>query len=387
VYPILTVVDELASGGRRTTDDGRLMPEPATGTEQRASTDTSFTVQRPSSTAAFRYVGEAGGAEEELARRAGIPFSIIETGQVRGLGLRAAVGSLLRMRRGAAQCKAILREFRPDVVFLTGGYVSAPVALAAWRAHVPVLIYLPDVTPGQSIQWTSRLANRVAVSFPEVARYFGSKAVVTGYPVRAELLKASRAGARSALGLADDLPVLVVMGGSRGARSINRAVEAALPDLLPRCQVVHISGQLDWPAVEEAARHVPEALAGRYHAHPYLHEMPLALAAADLVVARAGAATLGEFPAVGLPSILVPYPYSGQHQDANAAYLTERGAALTLRDSELGARLASTVLALWDAPERLAAMAVAAKALARPDAAMNIARELRQLAERSRTAR
>jgi UDP-N-acetylglucosamine--N-acetylmuramyl-(pentapeptide) pyrophosphoryl-undecaprenol N-acetylglucosamine transferase len=387
VYPILAVVDELASDERRTTNDETPTPESEIGTEQRASTDTSFTLHRPSSTVAFRYVGEAGGAEEELARRAGIPFSAIETGQIRGLGLKAAAGSLLRMRRGAAQCKAILREFRPDVVFLTGGYVSAPVALAAWRAHVPVLIYLPDMMPGQSIQWTRWLADRVAVSFHEVARYFGSKAVVTGYPVRAELIKASRASARSALGLADDLPVLVVMGGSRGARSINRAVEAALPDLLPRCQVVHISGQLDWPAVEEAATHVPEALAGRYHAHPYLHEMPLALAAADLVIARAGAATLGEFPAVGLPSILVPYPYSGQHQDANAAYLTERGAALTLRDNELGAKLGSMVLALLDAPERLAAMAVAAKALARPDAAANIARELRQLAERSRATR
>jgi UDP-N-acetylglucosamine--N-acetylmuramyl-(pentapeptide) pyrophosphoryl-undecaprenol N-acetylglucosamine transferase len=384
VYPILTVVDELASDARRTTNDESPTSEPEAVIEHRASTGASSTVNRPSSSVAFRYVGEAGGAEEELARRAGIPFSAIETGQIRGLGLKVAAGSLLRMRRGAAQCSAIVREFRPDVVFLTGGYVSAPVALAAWRAHVPVLIYLPDVTPGQSIQWTSRLADRVAVSFPEVARYFGSKAVVTGYPVRADLLKTSRANARLALGLADDLPVLVVMGGSRGARSINRAVEAALPNLLPRCQVVHISGQLDWPAVEEAAKRVPEALAEQYHAYPYLHEMPLALAAADLVVARAGAATLGEFPAAGLPSILVPYPYSGQHQDANAAYLTERGAALTLRDNELEAKLGSTVLELLDAPERLAAMAGAVKALARPAAAANIARELRRLAEKSR---
>ena len=385
MYPILTVVDELASDERRTINDERPTSEPETGTEQRVSTESSSAIHRPSSSVAFRYVGEAGGAEEELTRRAGIPFSAIETGQIRGLGLKVAAGSLLRMRRGAAQCSAILREFRPDVVFLTGGYVSAPVALAAWRAHVPVLIYLPDVTPGQSIQWTSWLADRVAVSFPEVARYFGSKAVVTGYPVRAELTKTRRADARSALGLADSLPVLVVMGGSRGARSINRAVEAALPALLPCCQVVHISGRLDWPAVEEAAKHVPEAMAGRYHAHPYLHEMPLALAAADLVVARAGAATLGEFPAVGLPSILVPYPYSGQHQEANAAYLTERGAALTLRDNELETRLGSTVLEMLGTPERLAAMAGAAKALALPDAAANIARELRQLAERRRS--
>ena len=385
MYPILTVVEELAKDERRQTKDESAMPDPEAGTEQRASTGNSSIVHRPSSAVAFRYVGEAGGAEEELARRAGIPFSAIETGQIRGLGLKVAAGSLLRMRRGAAQCSAIVREFRPDVVFLTGGYVSAPVALAAWRAHVPVLIYLPDVTPGQSIQWTSRLADRVAVSFPEVARYFGSKAVVTGYPVRADLLKTSRADARLALGLADDLPVLVVMGGSRGARSINRAVRSGIAELC--CHAARwCTSAGSWTGPQW--RRLPSACPKRWPSgitpHPYLHEMPLALAAADLVVARAGAATLGEFPAAGLPSILVPYPYSGQHQDANAAYLTERGAALTLRDNELEAKLGSTVLELLDAPERLAAMAGAAKALARPDAAANIARELRRLAEKSR---
>jgi len=356
---------------------------------------------------ALCYVGEAGGAEDELARRAGIPFRAIETGQVRGRSLRVALSSFLRMRRGAAQCRAILTEFRPDVVLLTGGYVAAPVAWTAWRMHVPTLIYLPDVTPGDSIRWTSRLATRVAVSFPEVARYFGSKAVVTGYPVRRELFTTERRAARAALGLQpaglDRLPVLLVMGGSRGARSINRAVGAALPVLLPRCQIVHISGTLDWPEVEQVAAALrqaqgatrsvsvsnrpqtegadaPAELAERYHAYPYLHEMPAALAAADLVVARAGAATLAEFPAVGLPAILAPYPYSGQHQDANAAYLADRGAAVILKDAELAARLAPTILGLLDAPERLAAMAKAARAISRPDAAANIVAELYRLA-------
>ncbi|MDQ1300321.1 MAG: UDP-N-acetylglucosamine--N-acetylmuramyl-(pentapeptide) pyrophosphoryl-undecaprenol, partial [Chloroflexota bacterium] len=177
--------------------------------------------------------------------------------------------------------------------------------------------------------------------------------------------------------------------------------------LLPRCQIVHISGTLDWPEVEKVAAAlrqaqgatqsvtgrqavsnrqqtedavVPAELADRYHPYPYLHEMSAALAAADLVVARAGAATLAEFPAVGLPAILAPYPYSGQHQDANAAYLTDRGAAVTLKDAELAARLAPTILGLLDAPERLAAMAAAARTLSRPGAAAAIADELYRLA-------
>ncbi len=330
---------------------------------------------------AFRYVGEAGGIEEQLATQAGIAFSAIATGQVRGRALVAAGRSLIRMVRGAAQCAEIIRAFRPQVTFVTGGYVAAPAVWASWRARVPVLIYLPDLTPGQAIRLTSRLAARVAVSFPEVARYFPGKAVVTGYPVRQALLKTDKAAARQALGLTNEDPVLLVFGGSRGARSINRALTAALPQLLPRCQVVHVSGWLDWPWVQEVADRLPDALRERYHPYAYLHEeMPQALAAADLAVARAGASTLGEFPVCSLPSILVPYPFAGQHQDANAAYLAQRGAALIIPDGELDRRLAPAVLHLLDEPEERRAMAQAAAQLARPDAAQNIALELCHLA-------
>lgn len=332
----------------------------------------------------IRYVGEAGGAEEVLAGRAGIPFSAVETGQILGRAPWVVARNLAHMARGARRCADILAEFKPDVVFITGGYVTAPVAWAAWRVrpHVPLLIYLPDLTPGQAIRLTSRLADAVAVSFPEVAPFFPGKAVVTGYPVRPELLAADRAAARAALRLDADLPALLVFGGSRGARSINRALVAALPQLLPLCQVVHISGELDWPWVAEqrfALRAGPSA--ARYQAYPYLHdEMVQALAAADLVIARAGASVLGEFPAVGLPSILAPYPYAGQHQDANAAYLAGHGAAIVLPDHALADRLAPTVLELLAAPERMAAMAAAARSLARPEAAAAIAHELHQLA-------
>lgn len=329
----------------------------------------------------FRYAGQVGGIEEELAQRAGIAFSAIATGQIRGRGPVAVANSLLKMARGVRQCRALIRDFGPDVVFLTGGYVAAPVAWAAWRARVPTLIYLPDLTPGQAIRLTSRLADRVAVSFPEVAAYFPGKAVVTGYPVRAELLAGSKTAARQAFNLTATAPVLLVFGGSRGARSINQALVAALPLLLPRCQVVHVSGQLDWPWVEQAAAGLPPELQARYHPYAYLHaEMTQALVAADLAIARAGASTLGEFPACSLPSILVPYPFAGQHQDANAAYLADRGAARVIPDAELAHRLGPTVLGLLDAPADLAALAQAAAALAQPEAAKNIAWELCHLA-------
>jgi UDP-N-acetylglucosamine--N-acetylmuramyl-(pentapeptide) pyrophosphoryl-undecaprenol N-acetylglucosamine transferase len=329
-------------------------------------------------------VGVRGGVEEELAARAGVPFRAIESGQVRGMALWVAARNLLKAGRGVAQAGRLIAEFQPDVVFVTGGFVAGPVALAAWRAHVPVFIYLPDMEPGLTVRRTSRFARRVGVTLPEVARWFPDKAVVTGYPVRQEILALAgqRDLARQRLGLAAELPVLLVFGGSRGARSINQALAGALPELLPHCQIVHISGTLDWPAVEARAHSLPRELRPRYHAYAYLHdEMPLALAAADLVVARAGASTLGEFPALGLPSILAPLPHSGQHQEVNADALARHGAAIKLPDSQLAAQLTPTVLHLLQNRTELAAMSQAAQALAQPAAAATIAQELRRLAQ------
>jgi UDP-N-acetylglucosamine--N-acetylmuramyl-(pentapeptide) pyrophosphoryl-undecaprenol N-acetylglucosamine transferase len=329
-------------------------------------------------------VGVAGSVEEELAMRAAVPFRAIESGQVRGMAPWIAARNLLRAGHGARQAGRLMAQFRPDVVFVTGGFVAGPVVLAAWRARVPVFIYLPDIEPGLAIRRMSRFARSVGVTFPEVARWFPGKAVVTGYPVRQEILNLAgqRPLARERLGLLVDMPVLLVFGGSRGARSINQALADALPTLLAHCQVLHISGTLDWPAVEAQVHSLPSELRLRYHAYPYLYaEMPLALAAADLVVARAGASTLGEFPALGLPSILAPYPYSGQHQEVNADYLAQRGAAIKLPDAQLNAQLASTVLGLLHNPAELAAMSQAAHVLAQPAAAEAIGRELRRLAQ------
>ncbi len=332
--------------------------------------------------AAVLYVGSEDGVEVELAARAGLPYRAIATGQLRGRAPWTAARNLLRMAHGVRQSAAILREFRPQVCFVTGGYVCSPVVWAAYRMGTPILIYLPDLTPGLAIRVLSRLADRVAVSFPEVASWFPGKAVVTGYPVRQELHTAAtnRDAARAHFGLDPATPTLLVFGGSRGAHSINQALLAALPALIAHTQVIHISGALDWPLAAAGATALPADRRGRYHAFAYLHDdMALALAAADLVVARAGASTLGEFPLLGLPSILAPYPYAGQHQDANADYLVQRGAALKLRDDELGARLAPLALDLLRDRQRLKGMAQQAAALARPQAAEAIVDELLSL--------
>lgn len=355
VYPALTVVELL------------LSPRPEGNTLPTLAPDD------------LLWIGSRGGIEEELVRRAGIPFIGLAAGGLRGMALLVMARNAAQIAGSVGQARRLLLRFRPDAVLVTGGYVCVAVTLAARTLAVPVLIYLPDIVPGLAIRWLSRFAWRVAVTSEESYHYLPfRKTVVTGYPVRPEIFALDRAQARQALGLDPDpaAKTLLVFGGSRGARSINQALVAGLRELLPVCQVVHLSGRLDAGWVAGAARNLPEVLRARYHHFDYLHQMPQALVAADLAVARAGAATLGEFPAAGLPAVLVPYPYSGQHQQPNADYMARHGAACVLSDADLGKKLVPTVLSLLNNQEALTAMRESARAMARPDAAEAIAGQL-----------
>jgi len=334
------------------------------------------------------YVGSQDGVERDLATRAGLEYRAIDTGQLRGGSPRRVFRGLAQMQRGLRQSRQILIDFQPEVLFVSGGYVCVPLVRAAHRAGVPVLIFLPDMTPGLAIRTLRRYASRVAVTTEETVEHFGSKAVVTGYPVRRELIESlgSKTEARRQLGLDLHRKTLLVFGGSRGARSINRALMGYLPQLLDMCQVIHVSGRRDWGEIESfLATSNSELLIG-YHPFAYLHQqMALALGAADLVVSRAGAAILGEYTVLGLPSLLVPYPHAGRHQYANARYLHEAGAASILDDEDLSAGLLMTVSDLLSDSKDLASMSASARALAKPDAAQHIAEILGDLATGNRS--
>ncbi len=315
------------------------------------------------------YVGGEGGVEERLVAQAGLRFAGVPAGGMHGVAPWRAARNLIKLLLGWWAAYRLGRGERPAALLATGGYASVPVSLAAWALRVPIMVYLPDIEPGLAVRVIARLAARVAVTVEDSRSYFPAhKVVVTGYPVRAEFRDLDRAEARASLGLASGDPVLLVMGGSRGARSINRALSGVLEQMLKLAQVVHVSGELDWPWVSERREALPMALKARYHAFPYLHEkMGSVLAAADLAVCRAGASTLGELPFFGLPAVLVPYPHAWRYQRVNAEWLAGRGAAVYLDDGRLPDELLPTVSRLLSDRAALEEMADRMRALARRD--------------------
>jgi UDP-N-acetylglucosamine--N-acetylmuramyl-(pentapeptide) pyrophosphoryl-undecaprenol N-acetylglucosamine transferase len=337
--------------------------------------------------------------ETQLIERSGIPFRTIPAAGVHGIGLRTLPRNLWQVGRGVLASRRILREFKPDVLFFTGGYVAVPMALAGWK--VPSLLYVPDIEPGLALNTLARFADKIAITAEDSLRYFtntrgthagknADRITLTGYPVRANLARWTRQEARKELNLSEEGPILLVLGGSKGARSINTAVLANLPSLVEAAQIIHITGELDWPNVEEKAKDlfnddlqrstiagIPTIQSARYHAYPYLHElMGAALAAADLALSRAGASTLGEYPLFGLPAVLVPYPHAWRYQKINADYLVRHAAAILLEDENLSDQLLPTIKDLLNQPNKLASMRAAMQQLAHPQAAIQIGRQL-----------
>ncbi|NLE45027.1 MAG: UDP-N-acetylglucosamine--N-acetylmuramyl-(pentapeptide) pyrophosphoryl-undecaprenol N-acetylglucosamine transferase [Chloroflexi bacterium] len=356
VYPGLATVQALAADSLYSTQNGRLE---------------------------LLYVGGEGGIEEGLAQRASLPFVGVPGGGIHGLSLRQIIRNIGRLARGTVAVYRLARNERPSALFVTGGYASVPVAVGCWMRRVPILLYLPDIEPGWAVRFIAVLAKRIAVTVEESCKYFPSrKVVVTGYPVRAEFAEVHRARARKALGLQSDSPVLLVLGGSRGARPLNQALLNNVNRVLELAQVVHVSGELDWPDVAKFRESLVTEQKSRYHAFPYMHDIGLAMASADLILCRSGASTLGELPYFGLPAILVPYSHAWRYQQVTAGWLAERGAACMMSEDRLMDDLVHVLERLFSDPGALSEMSGQMRALARPEAASSLARELIGLAYR-----
>lgn len=318
-------------------------------------------------------MGSIGGIETDLVSRAGVPFKAIPAGGLHGVGLRVFKNAW-QLVRGFFAARSLIREFKPDVLFFTGGYVAIPIGLAG--RSVPTLLCVPDIEPALALKTLTRFADRIAVPTEDSLAYFppGKDVRVVGYPTRPELRIWDREEAFAQFELSAEKPTLLVTGGSLGALSINRAMIAILPDLLPKIQVIHLTGNRTWHEVEAAAAQLPDALARNYRAYPFLYEaMGAAFSAADLVVSRAGASVIGELPHYGVPAILVPYPYAWRYQKINADYLARSGAARIVRDEDLTADLLPQIMELFEDGSKRYAMQAAMRSLATPHAAAEIA--------------
>lgn len=336
--------------------------------------------QHPDSSVTF--VGTARGIESKAVPASGFAFRPIEA---RGFPRRLspeAFGSFLAFVRGFGQVAAIIKEVKPHVILATGGYVSGPAAIWARLLGIPLVLQEQNSVPGAANRWLSLIATEVHISFVESRSYFRrrNKLKVSGNPIRRSLLLQDRAGAYEALGLDPERRTLLVFGGSHGASSINRAVQGALPLLarVGRLQAIWQTGTQDAEAMAAAAK----GAAFPVRVVPYLDQMDKAYAIADLAICRAGAMTITELTACGVPSILVPYPHAARdHQTQNARGLVDRGAAEMIPDAELSPEdLASRIEALFRDESRLRRMGRSARAFSRTNAAERIVRSIEELA-------
>lgn len=344
----------------------------------------------------FRFIGSKTGIERRLVEQAGIPFVSVATGKLRRYFSVENAVDTLRVPVGVAQALGHIARFGPDVLLSTGGFVCVPPVVAAALLRVPVITHEQTVQVGLANRIAARFARRIALSFPsalgELPPNLRPRAIVTGNPVRPIIFGGDRAEAVRIAGFApqdDNLPTVYVTGGSLGARVINRAVESALPDLLQLCRIVHQCGQQadddeqDYDRLVAAANALPPDLRRRYHVTPFVGaEIGHVFALADLLVSRAGANTVSEVCALGKPAVYVPLvPTGGDEQTRNARACADIGAATIILQSEMsGARLLDELRPLLADRARLQTMGDAARTLARPNAARDLANAVLALA-------
>jgi len=311
------------------------------------------------------FIGTARGIENRLVPAAGYPLQLVRVGALKNVSLTTRLKTAFDLPRALWDAGRMLNQFAPDVVIGVGGYASGPAVLSAVMKHIPTLAFEPNVVPGFANRMVARFVSGAAVHFEETAKYF-RHAEVTGVPVRHAFfeIQPKRSGA----------PTLLVFGGSQGAHAINEAMFRCLPTLLreaPGIHIIHQTGERDY----NDARAAYGALGEAAEVHKFIEDMPAAFARADLLVCRSGASTVAEIAAAGKPAVFVPFPRAADdHQRVNAEALARHGAAVVVEESKLeGVWLAETIAALLQDPHRLQQMSHAARELAHPNAAHDIA--------------
>lgn len=324
-------------------------------------------------------VGTQNGPERALAEAVGLPFAGVPTGKLRRYWSWQNLTDPARVVAGLAASAGLVTRFRPRAAFGAGGFASVPPLAAAALAGCPVHIHQQDAAPGLANRLLIPLARSCSVSLPASFSSFPlERTILTGNPVRPSVLRGDAARARATFGLEPNVPLLLVTGGGTGALGLNRLVAAAAPSLVGGCQVVHLTGRGRGVPLDDPPR--------RYHQLEFVTDaMADLLAAADLVVTRAGMGTLSELAGLGKPTVLIPMPNS--HQAANAGAFAARGAVLVFEQQHLTPEsLAQALLTLLAAPARLAELARNIRAAMPADAADRLARLVLDLADRRQPA-
>lgn len=295
-----------------------------------------------------RYIGSYEGMEKQMAEKAGIPYDGIASGKFRRSLDPKNVTDIGHVFKGARESVALLRKYKPDVIFSKGGYVSVPVVKAAKKLGIPVIIHESDMTPGLANRLCFTSASKICCNFPETLSMLPKdKAVLSGSPIRAELLSGDREKGLRFAGLSGQKPVLLMIGGSLGALKLNLALRAALPDLTKRFDVIHLTGK---GKLDESLRNTPG-----YVQYEFISdELPDLFAAADVVFSRAGANAICEILALRKPNLLVPLPKEESRGDQllNAASFEKQGFSKVIQQADLTPEnLAAAVNELYDRRE------------------------------------
>ena len=326
-----------------------------------------------------RFVGTARGLETRLVPKAGFELSLIESAGLKNVGFTARLRGLMLLPKSFFAARALLREFRPDIVVGAGGYVSGPVLLTAAMMRVPTLVMESNALPGFTNRRLARFVDKAAVTFETALPFFRGKGVMTGNPVRREFFDIppkKRDASRFSL---------LVFGGSQGARAINEAMVEALPHLESKranLRITHQTGEADFEKVSRG--YADAGWSEQAEVKRYIDDMVAEFAVSDLIICRAGATTSAELVAAGKAALMIPFPQAADdHQRKNAEALQAAGAARMILQRELtGARLAREISNLADAPEQVTQMEEASRKLARGDAAATTVDLMEKLVKR-----
>jgi UDP-N-acetylglucosamine--N-acetylmuramyl-(pentapeptide) pyrophosphoryl-undecaprenol N-acetylglucosamine transferase len=322
------------------------------------------------------FVGTARGLEMRLVPEAGFNLRLIDVGQLKNVSLATKIRTLLQLPHSIGQCKRLIREFKPSVIFGVGGYASGPAMAAALRLKIPAMVFEPNAMPGLANRLVGKKVQAAAVNFPSATAWFNN-CEVTGIPVRPGFFNLGPP--------TETAPHLLVFGGSLGARIFNTHLPEVIPalfDAVPGLTVLHQCGARHFE-VTEAAYTASGADPARWRVCPFFDDMPSRFSKAHLVMSRSGASTVAELAAAGKPALLVPFAAAADnHQKRNAEEMVNAGAAVMLHegDLKLPGMLLKTLADLLTSPERLAAMSAAARTQAHPGAAERIAGRIAALA-------